>query len=93
MVMHPDDWYGLPSHINGKFYPFEIHDPQNTQLSIARFYGGINYNGMHYYVEPVGTDGAWKLVREDVIKAYGDARKAERKATKAKQKKSQTELF
>ena len=30
--------------------PERIHHWQHTQLSIARFYGGITYNGAHYRI-------------------------------------------
>ena len=28
----------------------------NSQLSVARFYGGINYNGASYVIEPKTND-------------------------------------
>ena len=36
----------------------------NSHLSIARFYGGIKFNGVHYVV--VGTD----LLRENWVPVY-----------------------
>lgn len=59
--------------------PDEIHNPQHTQLSIARHYGGINFNGIYYLVVPVGANGDWKLVREDVIKARAKAARVAKK--------------
>jgi hypothetical protein len=56
--------------------PEEIHNPQNSHLSIARFYGGCTFNGAHYVVVPVGTKGDWKLVRDDVLKARVKADRA-----------------
>ena len=52
---------------------------ENTQLSIARHFGGITYNGEHYtYFEPVipgepnNPDGspyvAWLMVRDDFLR-------------------------
>ena len=35
----------------------------NSQFSIARFYGGIRFNGEHYTYLP----GADQLVRDDVL--------------------------
>lgn len=64
--------------------PEEIHNPQNSQLSIARFYGGCTFNGAHYVVVPVGSDGDWKLVRSDVLKARA---KSARKITSPSQDK------
>ncbi len=44
--------------------PDEIHNVSQTQLSIARHYGGIIYNGKEYVYFP-NED---KLVRKDLIK-------------------------
>lgn len=43
--------------------PFLIDGVLNTQFSIARFYGGIRYNGEHYTYLP----DADQLVRDDVL--------------------------
>ena len=67
--------------------PDEIHNPQFTQLSIARHYGGIKFNGVDYIVVPVGAKGDWKLVRWDVIKARAKA------ARDAKKKKDEPKLL
>lgn len=45
--------------------PERIHGWQHTQMSIARFYGGINYNGQQYTVA-VNEPGQ-PLVRDDVL--------------------------
>ena len=66
--------------------PDEIHNPQFTQLSIARHYGGIKFNGAYYTVVPVGAKGDWKLVREDVLKARA-------KAARDAKKKNAPKLF
>ena len=62
--------------------PERIHHWLHTQLSIARFYGGITYPGHHYliaYDEP-----GQPLVRSDVIKREAKERKAAaRKSAKA----------
>lgn len=65
--------------------PEEIHNPQNTQLSIARFYGGCTFNGARYVVVPVGSEGDWKLVRHDVLKARAAAERRAHKTEKSKQ--------
>lgn len=44
--------------------PFGMTNVSVTQLSIARFYGGIKYNGEHYIYLPE-TD---ELIRKDVLK-------------------------
>lgn len=62
--------------------PERIHHWLTTQLSIARFYGGLTYQGHHYliaYDEP-----GQPLVRSDVIKREAKERKAAaRKSAKA----------
>lgn len=73
--------------------PEEIHNPQNSQLSIARFYGGCSFNGATYVVVPVGTAGDWKLVRSDVLKARLAADREEKKKSKNVEKKRQGNLF
>lgn len=67
--------------------PEEIHNPQNSQLSIARFYGGCTFNGARYVVVPVGSDGDWKLVREDILKARSKAERVARKPKRQTQDK------
>ena len=44
--------------------PFGITNVTQTQFSIARYYGGINFNGCMYIYYP-HTD---ELIREDVMK-------------------------
>lgn len=46
--------------------PERIYGWQNTQLSIARHYGGIKYNGKDYRIA-YGEEGQ-PLVRADVLK-------------------------
>ena len=63
--------------------PERIQHWLHTQMSIARLYGGLNYQGYDYliaYDEP-----GQPLVRADVIKREAKERKAAaRKSTKAK---------
>ena len=55
--------------------PFVICGVSQSQLSIARFYGGIKYNGrMYSYIPP--TD---ELIRDDVVRWLTKHRKAQRK--------------
>lgn len=44
--------------------PFGVTNVSMTQLSIARYYGTINFNGFKYIYHPM-TD---ELIREDVLK-------------------------
>ena len=64
--------------------PERIHHWQRTQLSIARFYGGITYNGAHYRIAV--NEPGMPLVRADVL-----AREAreERKAKRADERVAQ----
>lgn len=55
--------------------PFAIQGVMNTQLSIARFYGGIRYNGDGYTYFPDGDE----LIRDDVLKFVTKLRKKNRK--------------
>ena len=44
--------------------PYGVTNVSHTQLSIARYYGTINFNGFKYIYHPM-TD---ELIREDVLK-------------------------
>lgn len=59
--------------------PFAISGVMNTQLSIARFYGGINYNGEGYTYMPDGDE----LIRNDVLAFVTKLRKKQRKTEKS----------
>lgn len=54
--------------------PERIQNWQHSQLSIARHYGGIKYNGHEYVIAP--NEPGQPLVRRDVIKREAKARKA-----------------
>ena len=71
--------------------PERIHGWQDSQLSIARFYGGITYQG-HTYTIAVAEKGA-PLVRDDVLVREAKARKAADKAAKAQAAKQQEQLI
>ena len=68
--------------------PDRIHGWQNTQLSIARFYGGCSYNGAQYAI--AYTEPGQPLVRVDVIEK---STKEQRAANKAKRKADQQKAF
>lgn len=67
--------------------PERIYGWRDSQLSIARFYGGLRYNG-HCYVIAFDEEGE-PLVRMDVLaaetKAKRDAAKKEKQAAAATQ--------
>ena len=71
--------------------PERIHGWQDSQLSIARFYGGITYHG-HTYTIAVAEKGA-PLVRDDVLVREAKARKEADKAAKAQAAKQQEQLI
>ena len=67
--------------------PERIYGWLDSQLSIARHYGGMTYQGQHYMIA-YHEDGQ-PLVRDDVIKREakkaGESAKAEKAAAKAAQ--------
>jgi hypothetical protein len=69
--------------------PYVINGVMNTQFSIARFYGGIEFNGFSYFY----CADHDQLVRRDVLvwitKQRKAAAKAQRDADKAKAKAAQ----
>jgi hypothetical protein len=71
--------------------PERIYDWINTQLSIARFYGGCTFNGHSYVIDMQDPDKP--LVRQDVyladLKAAKEAQKQAAKEAKAKQSKAE----
>lgn len=71
--------------------PERIHGWLDSQLSIARFYGGISYNGQRYsiaYQEP-----GQPLVRDDVLQREArlarSTASAQRRADKARRAAAQ----
>lgn len=68
--------------------PFAIQGVMNTQMSIARFYGGIRYNGDAYTYMPDGDE----LIRDDVLMFVTKLRKQKRKAEKVEFKSKQMEF-
>ena len=65
--------------------PEKIYGWRNTQLSIARHYGGCKYNGASYTIDV--NDPDQPLVRDDILKAEI---KAEKQAKKQALKKEPT---
>ena len=64
--------------------PEEIHHVSQTQLSIARHYGGITYNGASYHYDE-STD---RLIRMDIWRARlaSDKKEAARWAKEEREK-------
>lgn len=60
--------------------PEKIYGWLDSQLSIARHYGGCTFNGHSYLIDY--TDPQQPLVRQDVVKADRKTKKAQAKAEK-----------
>lgn len=75
--------------------PEKIYGWINTQLSIARYYGGCTYNGHSYLIDMEDPDKP--LVRKDIhlaeIKARKEAAKASKAQSKATPKAEQGDLW
>ncbi len=71
--------------------PERIHNWQDSQLSVARFYGGIKFNGCHYRIAV--CEPGQPLVRKDVLAREAKERKAEDRAVKARNDKLQEPLI
>lgn len=72
--------------------PERIYGWMDTQLSIARFYGGITYNGHSYVID--AHDPQHPLVRADVVQAERKAnRAAEKKKAQRGAHKTQNDFF
>lgn len=59
--------------------PEEIHNVSMGFFSIARYYGGIKFQGVYYAYDPTRD----VLVRDDVLKARAKAEREKKKAKKA----------
>jgi hypothetical protein len=64
--------------IQPTYPPPLIRGVMNTQLSIARFSGGITFNSHHFTYFPAGDE----LIRDDVLQRVTKARQAAEKARK-----------
>lgn len=71
--------------------PERIYGWLDNQMSIARYYGGLTYQGHDYTIAP-GEPGQ-PLVRNDVIQREAKERRATDKAAKEQAKKAQGELL
>jgi len=68
--------------------PERYYRVSETQLSIARHYGGIRFNETYYVYDPT-TD---TLISEDVVKRERKAARTKQKAEKAQAKQAQEGL-
>ena len=64
--------------------PEKIYGWLDTQLSIARYYGGCTYSGHSYLIDMQDPDKP--LVRQDILESEAKARKEAAKASKAQAK-------
>lgn len=69
--------------------PEKIYGWLDSQLSIARYYGGCTFNGRSYVIDHSDPDKP--LVRQDVVKAEGKAKKAQAKTKKQLEKEQAIE--
>lgn len=89
LAAHPVRLIGLGGgHMNNA--PERIYNWQHNQMSIARHYGGLTYQGHIYTIAP--QEQGQPLVRADVIKREAKEAIAKRKADKqAAQSKQSTQ--
>lgn len=71
--------------------PERIYHWLDSQLSIARFYGGIHFRGARYVI--AFNEPGRPLVRKDVLAREAKERKAANKADKARNDKLQERLI
>ena len=71
--------------------PERIHNWQDSQLSIARFYGGLHFRGASYVI--AFNEPGQPLVRKDVLEREAKAARAVDKAEKARNEKLQERLI
>ena len=60
--------------------PEKIYNGLDSQLSIARFYGGINFRGRYYAIDM--NDPDHPLVRQDVAQTEAKDKKAKKRKAK-----------
>lgn len=71
--------------------PERIFNWLDSQLSVARFYGGITFNGQDYTIAP--NEPNCPLVRDDVLAREAKGRKAAAKAARQIVKSKQGDLL
>jgi hypothetical protein len=73
----------------GGALPLIIRGVQSTQLSIARYYGAITYNGQRYTYFAPGDE----LIRDDVLTWVKKRREAQRKSAADRATAAQVNLI
>jgi hypothetical protein len=68
--------------------PYGVTNVSHTQLSIARYYGTINFNGFKYIYNPMADE----LIREDVLKWKTKQWRAKQKSNRKKNEDIQDNL-
>lgn len=81
----------MKNHQENMNAPERIYGWRDTQLSIARFYGGLRYNG-HSYVIAFDEEGE-PLIRLDVQTAKERAKRAEARSKTRDASDAQPDLF
>ncbi len=71
--------------------PEKIYNWRDTQLSVARHYGGMKFRGASYLIDY--ADPEHPLVRQDVLEAEKKAAKAAKAAKAGKVQDATQELF
>ena len=71
--------------------PEKIFNWRDTQLSVARHYGGCKFHGASYLID--FADPLHPLVRQDVLEAENKAAKAAKEAKAGKVQDTTQELF
>lgn len=71
--------------------PEKIYGWLDSQLSIARFYGGITFRGHSYVIDM--SDPQQPLVRQDVVKAEGLAKRKTKQQLKKEDEEKMKRLF
>lgn len=73
--------------------PEEIHNVSESQLSVARHFGGTYFRGVHYTYDPSSD----KLIRSDILRAReaeaAKARKTQRQKDQDRAEQQQGKLF
>lgn len=69
--------------------PERIYQVRDSQLSIARYYGGIRFCGDYYVYDPLLD----VLIREDVLKAEAREAKEKRQRLQEEWEKKQLDML
>lgn len=71
--------------------PERIHGWMNSQMSVARFFGGIEYMGHRYLIVP--NEVGAPLVRVDILRDDEKARRKEKREKAIKVQPNQWDLL